>query len=220
MFAPHSVRALKASTPQHNTAHPPFFRDIRKRDFLQQGGSQPRYRLNEETGRADGQVVGRLNGGSISSTSYKQLFLQIFLVYSKERKKLSINSSCVYWLSWAQCCWQNWLRQTPSISTFVPPIGWLNWLISQTCLWAAFMCTDSKSKKKTKKSSIFFVLLGSICAKAACKMLVKLTSGVNITNILLAVFMREDHKGAKRLTLWLYFCWDLLGSALVKAAHT
>jgi hypothetical protein len=48
---------------------------------------------------------------------------------------------------------------------------------------------------------MFFALLGSICAKAACKILVKLTSGVNITNILLAVFMREDHKGAKRLML-------------------
>jgi len=39
--------------------------------------------------------------------------------------------------------------------------------------------TDPKSAKKTAKLSVFFVLLGSVCVKAACKMLVKLTLDVH-----------------------------------------
>jgi len=43
------------------------------------------------------------------------------------------------------------------------------------------MCEDHKSVKKTVKLSIFFVLLGSACVKAARKMLLKLTPGVGQT---------------------------------------
>jgi hypothetical protein len=45
-------------------------------------------------------------------------------------------------------------------------------------LWATFMHADLKSTKKTVKFLIFFVLLGSAHAKAAHKMLMKLTFGV------------------------------------------
>ncbi len=44
----------------------------------------------------------------------------------------------------------------------------------------AFACADPKSAKKTDSSTVFFVLLGSVC-----KMLVKSTTlGVNFINIL------------------------------------
>ncbi len=42
---------------------------------------------------------------------------------------------------------------------------------------AAFMHADPKSAKNTVKLSIFFALLGSAGAKAACRMLMKLTRG-------------------------------------------
>jgi len=42
-------------------------------------------------------------------------------------------------------------------------------------LRAAFTCTDTKSAKKTVKSSSFFTLSGSVSVKAACRMLMKLT---------------------------------------------
>ena len=44
-------------------------------------------------------------------------------------------------------------------------------------LRAAFMPADTKSAKKTVKSSNFFALLGSASVKAARRMLVKLTLG-------------------------------------------
>jgi len=45
-------------------------------------------------------------------------------------------------------------------------------------LWATFTPADPKSAKKTVKLSIFFALLGSALAKAAHRMLMKLTLGV------------------------------------------
>ena len=45
---------------------------------------------------------------------------------------------------------------------------------------AAFMHPDTKSAKKTVKSSSFFVLSGSACVKAARRMLMKLTHGLNL----------------------------------------
>jgi len=38
-----------------------------------------------------------------------------------------------------------------------------------------------KAQKYTKDLTVFFSLLGSVCAKAACKMFVKLTPGVNFS---------------------------------------
>jgi len=60
------------------------------------------------------------------------------------------------------------------------------------------MCTDPKSSKKTDGLTIF-VLLGSLCVKAASKMLVKLTpQSVNFINIFGAAFECKDPKNEKR----------------------
>ncbi len=42
-------------------------------------------------------------------------------------------------------------------------------------LRAAYMCADPESAKKTDNLTVFFALLGSVCIKAARKMLEKLT---------------------------------------------
>ena len=47
-------------------------------------------------------------------------------------------------------------------------------------LLAAFMRADPKSAKKTVKLSNFIALLGSACAKVACRMLVKLTPDLSM----------------------------------------
>jgi len=46
------------------------------------------------------------------------------------------------------------------------------------------MLADPESAKKIDNLTVFFVLLGSALVKAACRMFMKLTPGVNITNIL------------------------------------
>jgi len=56
-------------------------------------------------------------------------------------------------------------------------------------LRAAFLHTDPKSAKNTVKQSVFFALLGSPNAKAAHKMLMKLTLVANFINILQAAFV-------------------------------
>jgi hypothetical protein len=54
----------------------------------------------------------------------------------------------------------------------------------------------------------------NIGAKAAPKMLMKLTTGVNFINVLRAAFAHADPKSAKRLKIF-----ALSGSACAKAAH-
>jgi len=49
------------------------------------------------------------------------------------------------------------------------------WVDFINILWVAFTCADSKSLKNTVKASVFFALLGSVCLKAASKMLMKST---------------------------------------------
>jgi hypothetical protein len=50
-------------------------------------------------------------------------------------------------------------------------------------LQAAFRHANPDSTKKTVKLSVFFVLLGSALAKAACRMLMKLTPCLRIVQI-------------------------------------
>jgi hypothetical protein len=45
-------------------------------------------------------------------------------------------------------------------------------------LQAAFTCADPNSAKKIVKLSVFCALSGSVCTKAACKTLLKLTPDV------------------------------------------
>jgi len=63
-------------------------------------------------------------------------------------------------------------------------------------LQAAFMRTGHENTghenaKNTVKSSVFFALLGSVHTKAACKMLIKLTTGENFNTILLVAFLPQ-----------------------------
>ncbi len=50
--------------------------------------------------------------------------------------------------------------------------------ILPTSLRAAFMCTGPKSAKRQSSHLILFTLLGSVCAKAARKTIVKLTPDI------------------------------------------
>ncbi len=52
-------------------------------------------------------------------------------------------------------------------------------LISPTCLLEAFTCADPKKHWMTDDLTVSFALLGSMSEKAAHKMLMKLTPGVN-----------------------------------------
>jgi len=65
-------------------------------------------------------------------------------------------------------------------------------------LQAAFVCADPKSTKRQSSCQSFFVLLGSAHAKAAHRMLMKLSPDVNFTNILYAAFTCIGPKSAKR----------------------
>jgi len=65
-------------------------------------------------------------------------------------------------------------------------------------LQAAFVRTDHKCSKKTVKSSVFFMLLGSAHIKVLSKMSMKLTPEVDFTNNLLATFTLKDPKSVKR----------------------
>jgi hypothetical protein len=56
----------------------------------------------------------------------------------------------------------------------------------------AFTQADTKSAKKTVKSSVFFALLVSLPIKAAHKTLLKLNLGVNFINILCSHFLNES----------------------------
>ncbi len=60
--------------------------------------------------------------------------------------------------------------------------------ISSTWLSSAFTSANHKSPKNTAKPSVYIALLGSVCIKAARKMLVKLTPGVIFINMLMSSF--------------------------------
>jgi len=78
------------------------------------------------------------------------------------------------------------------------------------------MCTDPKPTKKTDDLAVFYALLRSTSVKAGCKMLVKLTPGVNFMNVLRSAFMCTDPKPTKKTDdLTVFFA--LSGSAPIKA---
>jgi len=62
---------------------------------------------------------------------------------------------------------------------FTPPFLLESGVNFTNILWAAFKPADPESAKNTVKLSVFFGLLGSGRTKAARRMLVKLTPGVN-----------------------------------------
>jgi len=69
---------------------------------------------------------------------------------------------------------------------FLPGVDFTNILHKASAL------TDPKSAKNTVKLSVFFVLLGSVCLKAAHKTLIKLTPGINFISIILMRFSYES----------------------------
>ncbi len=87
---------------------------------------------------------------------------------------------------------------------------------STNILHAAFAHAHPIGAKRQSSHQRLFVLLGSACVKAASKMLVKLTLGLNFINILQAAFMHADSKSAeKAVKLSVFF--TLLGSIHMKA---
>ncbi len=81
----------------------------------------------------------------------------------------------------------------------------------------SFYACRSQKHKKTVKSSVSFFPFVICTKKAAGKMLVKSTPGVDFTNILRAAFPRVDPKSAKKtynLTVFLCF-WDLCAQKLL-----
>ncbi len=78
------------------------------------------------------------------------------------------------------------------------------------------MRTEPKSAKKTYGLTVFFALLGSVCSKVVLRMLMKLTPGVDFTNILRVAFMSTDPKSANKTdSLTAFLCF--LESACIKA---
>ena len=75
--------------------------------------------------------------------------------------------------------------------------------ISSICLRAAFKRADLKSAKKTVILSSFIAILGSARIKAAHRMLVKLTPGVNFINMhTCSFYTRRSQKGKKTVKWW------------------
>jgi len=84
--------------------------------------------------------------------------------------------------------------------------------ISPTCSLTASAQKDPTSKKRQPSHQRLFVISRSSREKGACKMLVKSTSGVYLTNILLRAFTLADPKRAKKtdgLTVFFLRSWDL-----------
>jgi len=56
----------------------------------------------------------------------------------------------------------------------------------------------SQKRKNNDNLNVFFMLSGTACLKAACRMLMKMTPGLNFTNILRAAFTLLDPKSEKK----------------------
>jgi len=63
---------------------------------------------------------------------------------------------------------------------------------------SSFCTFRSRKRKKTDNWTVFFALLESECAKAARRMLMKSTLGVNFIIVLQAAFVPVDPKSIKR----------------------
>ncbi len=72
----------------------------------------------------------------------------------------------------------------------------------------AFMHGNPKSIKIPSSCQYLFAFLGSASIKAASKMLMKLTSGVNFINVRAALMCTDPQKDTDNLTEFLCF-WDL-----------
>jgi len=93
--------------------------------------------------------------------------------------------------------------------------------ISPTYLRTAFTPVAPKSVRIQSSCQYLFMLLGSTGAKAAHRMLMKLTPGDDFTNILRSAFTRATFTIPKvqKIQSSHQCLFALLGSALVKAEH-
>jgi len=84
--------------------------------------------------------------------------------------------------------------------------------ISPTFLRAAFTPVAPQSVRTQSSRQYLFTLLVSTCVKAVRRMLMKLSPGLDFTNILCSAFMPVASESKKRQPTWLYFLrfWDLL----------
>jgi len=82
-----------------------------------------------------------------------------------------------------------------------------------------FFTSSFYSDHKKSSCKVFFALLGSAHIKAARKMLVKLTPGVNFINVLRTAFTLVDPKRVKKIQLSHMYLLTLAGSASVKAVR-
>jgi len=106
--------------------------------------------------------------------------------------------------------WRKWKKIL--CQWFKPVVNFTN------SLWGAFTNEDPIIAKNTVKPSVFFALSGSVCVKATCKILVKLTPGVVFTNGLWDALEQPDPKRAKR-HWWRDCLFVILGFSHVKALH-
>jgi len=82
----------------------------------------------------------------------------------------------------------------------------------------SFYMQRSQKRNKDWWLHCIFELLGSVWVKAAHKMLVKSTPGLNFINVLLTAFTLPDPKSIKK-TVKLSIFFTLLGSTSVKAVR-
>jgi len=98
---------------------------------------------------------------------------------------------CVkYWWKWLQKCFVHFSVQTVWVCNFLAK-GNQNksyiWNVGEIDFrdqfhqrsMSSFYAHRSQKHKKTVNLSVFFAILGSVCVKAACRMLMKLTSDRN-----------------------------------------
>jgi hypothetical protein len=90
--------------------------------------------------------------------------------------------------------------------------------ISST-FYAQLLCAKiPKSAKKTDNLSIFFALLESLFVKAASKMLMKFTPGVNFINILCVHCLYES--ASSSFSLVMFLLWQKYKSSFVQKMRT
>jgi hypothetical protein len=93
------------------------------------------------------------------------------------------------------------------LSTMRVSSGFSTWGQFHQCSTSSFYASRSQKWKKTVKLSVFFSLLGSASAKAACRTLMKLTPGAHFTNMFTCSFyMCRSQKHKKTVKSSVYFC--------------
>ena len=78
------------------------------------------------------------------------------------------------------------------------------------CCTSSFCACRSRKRKNTVKSSVYFYAFGIYKRKTVCRMLMKLSPGVNFINILHEAFTfigQKAQKDTKDMTVFFYSFW-------------